>query len=258
MLGTNIASVGWPTCGEIDIMENIGREPTLVHGTIHGPGYSGSHGIGGPCALPGNPLFADDFHVYAVEWTTNQIKWFVDGFQYFSANPASLPAGTTWVFTRPQFLLLNLAVGGSWPGNPDGTTSFPQQMLVDYVRVYAPTNLPSCGANLLSNPGFESGLASWTSYGNVIPNVLVQTITNVPVHDGTNVLKVFGQFNGGDNYSALIRTFPPAPGQSFTAAGWVLTPANDEIAGGNTAWLEISFRDASANTLSLYRSALVR
>jgi hypothetical protein len=229
----------------------------LVHGTIHGPGYSGNNGIGGPCALPGNPVFADDFHVYAVEWTTNQIKWFVDGFQYFSANPAILPAGKTWVFTRPQFLLLNLAVGGFWPGNPDGTTTFPQQLLVDYVRVYAPTNLPVCGANLLSNPGFESGLAGWTAYGNAIPNVLVPNIAQVPVYNGTNVFKVFGQFNGSDNYSGAYQDVPASAGQSFTASGWVLTPSNDQIAGMNTAWVEVSFRDASANILSLYRSAVL-
>ena len=67
MLGANIGSAGWPTCGEIDIMENIGAEPTTVHGTIHGPGYSGGNGIGAPCSLPGNGFFADDFHIYAME-----------------------------------------------------------------------------------------------------------------------------------------------------------------------------------------------
>jgi beta-glucanase (GH16 family) len=138
MLGTNITSVGWPTCGEIDILENIGREPSVVHGTVHGPGYSGGNGIGGPYSLPGKLPFADDFHVYAVEWTTNQIQWFVDGKQFFSLTPAKLPAGKKWVFTEPQFLLLNLAVGGNWPGYPDETTVFPQRLVVDYVRVYAP------------------------------------------------------------------------------------------------------------------------
>jgi beta-glucanase (GH16 family) len=145
-LGTNITSAGWPGCGEIDIMENIGREPALVHGTAHGPGYSGGGGIGVSYSLPGGVRIADDFHVYAVEWTTNQIKWFVDGLQYFSVTPSSLPSGKTWVFDRPQFLLLNLAVGGNWPGNPDSTTTFPQRMLVDYVRVYAPTALSTRAA----------------------------------------------------------------------------------------------------------------
>jgi len=150
MLGTNIASVGWPTCGEIDIMENIGKttEQGKVYGTIHGPqpggDYNGGAGVGGSYTLPGGAAFADNFHVFAIEWTTNQIKWFVDSIQYFTATPANLPAGGTWVFTQPQFFILNVAVGGNWPGNPDGTTVFPQQMLVDYVRVYnyvAPTSI---------------------------------------------------------------------------------------------------------------------
>jgi beta-glucanase (GH16 family) len=144
MLGTNITSAGWPACGEIDIMENIGREPALVHGTIHGPGYSGDNGIGGPCSLPDKAAFAGDFHLYAVEWSTNQIKWFVDGRQYFTVTPTNLPPGKSWVYTRPHSIILNLAVGGNWPGKPDGTTTFPQRMTVDYIRVYKylPRSMP--------------------------------------------------------------------------------------------------------------------
>jgi len=136
MLGANIDSVPWPTCGEIDIMENIGREPGTVHGTVHGPGYCGAGGIGGPAALPGGAAFADGFHVFGVEWETNRIRWYLDGKPYFALTPSKLPAGRRWVYTQPQFLLLNLAVGGRWPGNPDVTTTFPQRLTVDYVRVY--------------------------------------------------------------------------------------------------------------------------
>jgi len=136
MLGTNIGSVGWPESGEIDIMENIGREPAIVHGTAHGPGYSGGNGIGAPDTLsPG--AFADDFHVYAVSWQPQEIVWYVDGRAYHRLTPASLPSGTKWVYDHPFFLLLNVAVGGGWPGDPDSTTTFPQQMVVDYVRVYS-------------------------------------------------------------------------------------------------------------------------
>ena len=142
MLGTNISSVGWPTCGEIDIMENIGREPGLIHGTVHGPGYSGGSGIGGPVALPNDVAFAEDFHVYAIECETNRIRWFVDDQPYFNVTSATVPRNTEWVFNKPKFLLLNLAVGGAWPGFPDGTTTFPQRMIVDYVRIYAKTALP--------------------------------------------------------------------------------------------------------------------
>jgi beta-glucanase (GH16 family) len=136
LLGNDIDTVGWPKCGEIDIMENIGREPSTVHGTIHGPGYSGSKGIGAPFKLADNAVFADDFHVYAVEWTANEIRWYVDGVKYESAKPRNLPTGARWVFDHPFFIILNLAIGGEWPGSPDNTTTFPQTMLVDYVRVY--------------------------------------------------------------------------------------------------------------------------
>jgi beta-glucanase (GH16 family) len=133
---------GWPDCGEIDIMENIGKEPGLVHGTIHGPGYSGEHGIGAPFGLPGDLRFADDFHLYAVEWEPNAIHFYVDEQLYTTRTPADLPKGTKWVYDYPFFLLLNVAVGGGWPGNPDATTVFPQTMLVDYVRVYERADSP--------------------------------------------------------------------------------------------------------------------
>ncbi len=135
MMGTNIESAGWPQGGEIDIMENKGKEPAIVHGTVHGPGYSGDKGIGKTAALAAG-AYADDFHVYAVEWRPDQIEWFVDDRMYHRLTPAELPRGAPWVFDHPFFLLLNLAVGGGFPGDPDATTQFPQQMIVDYVRVY--------------------------------------------------------------------------------------------------------------------------
>ncbi|NRA10276.1 MAG: family 16 glycosylhydrolase, partial [Myxococcales bacterium] len=136
MLGANLGSVGWPASGEIDIMENIGREPSQVHGTLHGPGYSGGEGVGAGYSLPAGQRFADDFHTFAIEWAPDSIRWFVDGKPYQTLTPANLPAGAPWVFDRPFSLLLNLAVGGQWPGVPDPTTTFPQRMRVDYVRVY--------------------------------------------------------------------------------------------------------------------------
>jgi beta-glucanase (GH16 family) len=135
MLGNNIRSAGWPACGEIDVMENIGREPALVYGTVHGPGYSGAGGIVAQYGLASG-AFGDAFHVFAVEWEPNRIRWYVDGRLYQTRTPADLPAGSAWVFDHPSFVLLNVAVGGHWPGNPDATTVFPQKMYVDYVRVY--------------------------------------------------------------------------------------------------------------------------
>src|SRR5579872_3186295 len=136
MLGDDIDKRGWPKCGEIDIMENIGKEPALVHGTIHGPGYSGGQGLTAPYALPTDGPFADDFHVYAVEWEKKAIRFYVDDHLYATRTPADLPKGTKWVYQHKFFILLNVAVGAGWPGGPDSSSVFPQTMLVDYVRVY--------------------------------------------------------------------------------------------------------------------------
>lgn len=134
MLGADIGKVGWPRSGEIDIMENIGKEPGIVHGTVHGPGYSGDKAFGGPSKLPAGQRYADDFHVFAVEWEPGEIRWYRDGEHYHTARPDTVKG--EWPFEHPFFMLLNLAVGGYWPGYPDASTVFPQQMLVDYVRVY--------------------------------------------------------------------------------------------------------------------------
>jgi len=136
MLGNDIDKPGWPACGEIDIMENIGKEPVMVHGTIHGPGYSGAQGIGSPYSTSDGKAVADGYHVFAVEWEPNVIRFYVDEHLYATRTPADLPKGAKWVYDHPFFLLLNVAVGGGWPGSPDATSAFPQEMLVDYVRVY--------------------------------------------------------------------------------------------------------------------------
>ena len=135
LLGDDIGTMGWPGCGEIDIMEEIG-DPATVYSTLHGPGYSGGKAISAKFPLPGGETTNTGFHVYAVEWSPNDIKFFFDDHLIIERTPADLPAGAHWAYDHPFFVLLNLAVGGDWPGYPDAATAFPQRMLVDYVRVY--------------------------------------------------------------------------------------------------------------------------
>nr|WP_095876761.1 glycoside hydrolase family 16 protein [Streptomyces sp. TLI_235] len=145
MLGNDLGTAGWPNSGEIDVMENIGREPNSVHGTIHGPGYSGAGGLGAAYSLPGGKAFADDFHTFAVDWSPSAIVWSVDGTPYETRTPADTH-GNKWVFDHPFFVILNLAIGGDWPGSPDGATAFPQTMVVDYVRASGSGSSPAAGA----------------------------------------------------------------------------------------------------------------
>ncbi|MCW5966571.1 MAG: glycoside hydrolase family 16 protein [Bryobacterales bacterium] len=136
MLGNQFPSQDWPQCGEIDIMEHIGKEPSTIYGTIHGPGYSGSSGMPGKYASKDGKPFSDGFHVYGVDWREGEIRFLVDGNEFSRVRRQDIPAGKQWVFDEPFFLLLNLAVGGRWPGYPDATSNFPQDLTVDWVRVY--------------------------------------------------------------------------------------------------------------------------
>lgn len=137
MMGESITRAHWPACGEIDIMEVPGHEPGKLHSTIHGPGYFGTHGLTKSVSLPAGESFSDAYHLFAVEWSPRKISWSLDGTVYHTRTPADLPAGAQWVFDDgPFFLLLNLAVGGRWPGYPDATTIFPQELRIDYLRIF--------------------------------------------------------------------------------------------------------------------------
>src|SRR5260370_13911922 len=136
MLGENIGSVDWPKCGEIDIMENVGKEPGINHGSLHRPSLIGSpRHLSSTTTLPAGQKLSGDFHVYAVEWEPAVVRFFLDSNLYATFPFAQWPARGTLVFDHRFFLILNVAVGGDWPGSPDETTVFPQTMLVDYVRV---------------------------------------------------------------------------------------------------------------------------
>jgi len=133
MLGGNIGTVGWPQCGEIDILEQKGQYPFITYGSLHGPGYSGGNALTNSLRLEtGN--FTDDFNVYAVEWGVDYIDFFVNETLYSSIQSSDVNG--EWVYNQPFFLLLNVAVGGSFSGSPNDKTPFPASMLIDYVRVY--------------------------------------------------------------------------------------------------------------------------
>lgn len=135
MLGTNISSIGWPACGEIDIMELVGHEPSTVHGTIHsGPQGQGYSNYTGDHYTLSSGKFSDQYHVFTLIWEPNSIKWLVDDNQFFSITNADVSGA--YPFNDQFFFIFNIAVGGNWPGSPNGTTVFPQQMIVDYVRVF--------------------------------------------------------------------------------------------------------------------------
>ena len=131
MLGTDIASIGWAKCGEVDIYEKRGSKPTVNLGSLHGHDYAGAGALTEPFNMPDD----DDFHVYAVEWEAGKVRFYVDDVLYSTRTPADIP-GKTWAFDHDFFIILNLAVGGNFDGEPDATTVFPQKLLVDYVRVY--------------------------------------------------------------------------------------------------------------------------
>lgn len=138
MLGDNDGEVGWPRCGEIDIMENKGKEPGINHGSMHGPGYSGGHCLTGTYTLPNGQAFSDGYHTFAILWEENKVTFYVDDAPYETRTPADLAPGKDWVYNHPFYIVLNLAIGGQFGGDPDSTTTFPQDLLVDYVRVYKP------------------------------------------------------------------------------------------------------------------------
>lgn len=181
MLGQNIGTVGWPSCGEIDILEYIGSKATEIHGTVHGT-ISAGPGINGHVDL-GIDL-SEDYHVYAIEWDEDEVEFYLDDVLYHVVNKdeVALEVGPEdWVYDHDHFLILNLAVGGNWPGAPDDTTDFPKRMVVDYVRIYKDVNTATIdGQEVIDSeyerpaqkPGFEnlvngdfaSGKEGWNSY----------------------------------------------------------------------------------------------
>lgn len=137
LLGANIDEVGWPQTGEIDIMEYRGQNPTVILGTVHGPGYSAAESITKSYALE-NDRFDTGFHIFGIEWGPDYINYYVDDVLYNQIKPTDVTG--QWVFDHPFYIIINLAIGGDFVGSPNAQTTFPQTMLIDYVRVYKNNN----------------------------------------------------------------------------------------------------------------------
>jgi beta-glucanase (GH16 family) len=133
LLGADIDEVGWPQTGEIDIMEYRGQEPTRIHGSVHGPGYSGAEAVSKSYNLDGD-RFDTDFHVFGIEWGKDYINFYVDDDLYNQITPEDVDG--EWVYNKPFYILINMAVGGSFVGSPTEDTVFPQTLEIDYVRAY--------------------------------------------------------------------------------------------------------------------------
>jgi len=266
---------GWAASGEIDVMENRGREPTRTGGTIHyGGSWPENVHSGAEYVFPGGGT-TTDFHVYAFEWNTNSMKWYVDGVLYQTQTSwwsASAPYPAP--FDKPFYIIMNLAVGGNYGGDPDGSTVFPGLMQVDYVRVYAPTNaLPPTHSGMLLNGNFETGLLSpWVGKGlgpanpaggNIVdPNGLVydpdlsgnntQGIRNPTF--GAYSCKVYGAYNGYPNMTGFYQDVDALPGSVWTATIKARSQYTDQIRDDAQAVAEVSFLDAANSVIAKYAS----
>jgi beta-glucanase (GH16 family) len=226
------ASNGWPP--EIDIMEMLGNQPSKIYGTHHWGTAQALQSYGGSYV---GPDYSQDFHIFAVEWFPDRIDWYVDGVKYFSDN-ANIPQ-------EPMFFIINTAVGGQWPGNPDGTTVFPQYHIVDYVRAYQWQT-----DNGLTNGNFEQanmGANTFTGWGK-FGNAYVQ---NIQPRSGLYAAKAFGQFNGvANNESGWYQDRTVNAGDHVVASVYALDRSADKMTTGNSAVLRIEWYNASSALIS--------
>src|SRR5260370_16118905 len=186
MLGTNIGTVGWPTCGDQDIMEWVPQyTPATTSSTDHGPGYSGGAGIGRRFTFPNGGRIDDaSYHTYGVIWSQNRMDYYRDDSTkpFFTLTPANIPAGTQWGFNHPFYILLNFAIGGGFPGPPNASSPSPADALVDYVRVYVPGKRgpPPAPQSLSPTAGNNQVSLSWTASAGASTYHLKRTLHSGP------------------------------------------------------------------------------
>ncbi len=221
-------SGAWPP--EIDIMELLGHDPTRVYMSNH---WGSWPNVSSWTDNYVGPNFTSGFNTFAVEWYSNRIEFFVNGVRRATHNQG--------VPQIPFYIIFNTAVGGDWPGNPDGSTVFPQYMRVDWVRVYQPI-IQNAGMESMG-PNANTGLYAWNTFGNTFYDGTIG-------RTGASSAKIFGTFNGGFNNSGLYQDINATPGKRFRARAYWYTPSVDQIASPNTAAINIEFRNASGGLIS--------
>ena len=257
-LGANNPTVGWPACGEIDVMEWVGQTPSHIKGSLHATGYSGNHSLNADSVLPNDQSYSGAYHTFAADWYPDQIVFSMDGVVYEVRPKANIPAGSAWPFDAPFYIILNFAVGGNWPGPPDASTVFPQDYRVDYVRVYALPATPP--ANLVwapsppqavsaASPGSAQVNVSWrapaSTFGAAVTGYTVQRATDAAFtqnftafNPGTATSYADTTVQKGTTYYYRV-TATSADGTSDPSAG---APAAALVAGPNSRLLNIAAR----------------
>jgi beta-glucanase (GH16 family) len=245
-------SVGWPTGGEIDIMENKGSQPTVIGHAYHYGASVEAHDYVSSnfsYAVNGTPVsFHNSMHTYAVEWDPSRIRYLVDNVPSYTIYKGNTKPDAP-ISTTPMDMIINLAVGGDYGGDPNGSTVFPQTMAVDWVHSFDRDNT----TRALNNPSFEARSGAlfqeWNEYSNGGGNVLPDSVA-ANAHSGTTAAQLYGQFNGSsDNTSGLYQEMPAVPGEVWEVGAFAQNRPGDKLAGNNTARIKIEFIDQAGNVV---------
>jgi len=257
-LGADNPTVGWPACGEIDVMEWVGQTPSHVKGSLHATGYSGGNSLNADSVLPNNQSYSSAYHVFAADWYADQIIFSMDGAVYEVRKKADIPAGSSWPFDAPFFILLNFAVGGDWPGPPNSSTVFPQDFRVDYVRVYSlpaepPASLVWAPSPPQSLTAFALGAAqlsvAWkapqSTFGAAVTGYTLQRAVDAGFTQGVmtwNLGPATSYLDSAVQTGATYYYRATAASANGTSDPSAATSAVASITGGNSKLLNISAR----------------